>query len=105
MVLLVPSSLTTLLPHSQAPFLLPQTNTTLGPGDYFSPGDPLLRTIPSDLISTQCSPHPLLAILYFCLYVVVCAFVMLNLIIAIILENMAHATSAGEMLPSKQVAC
>ena len=37
--------------------------------------------------TNQCSPHTFISVAYFCLFILLCAFVMLNLVIAVILDN------------------
>jgi hypothetical protein len=58
-------------------------------GEYFS-----ARSLPDDVdvfndVDDQCSPDPygILSLFYFWSFVILCAMVMLNLVIAVILEN------------------
>ncbi|PNH08114.1 Voltage-dependent L-type calcium channel subunit alpha-1C [Tetrabaena socialis] len=66
----------------------PATNTTLLAGRYLDPGDPLLDGVPSDYLKNQCPISAAAAIIFFPLFVILCGLVLLNLIIAVILENM-----------------
>ena len=50
----------------------------------------------TDYIS-RCSPSPFGAVLFFCVFVLLCAFVMLNLVIAVILDNFESYNNAEEL--------
>lgn len=76
----------------------PGTGQPLAAGSYYDPGDPLLHGVPSDLQDNQCTLSPALAVAYFMSFVIICAFILLNLVIAIILENMM-TSEVDEGLP------
>ena len=85
---------------------VPNANTIFveGQGDndaWFSPGDPELDGLNEDQVYDGCSPHPAAAIIYFCIFVIFCAFVMLNLVIAVILDNFQNSSSDDESPVSK----
>lgn len=52
---------------------------------------------PTNTQEDQCSIAPMLAILYFCLYMLVCTFIMLQLIIGIIVDNIEVAEEMETM--------
>lgn len=58
----------------------------------------LINGVNEDLYTDMCTPHPVGAILYFCVFVILCAFVMLNLVIAVILDNF-QSNSQNEEAP------
>mmetsp|Transcript_3119 Transcript_3119/g.7221 ORF Transcript_3119/g.7221 Transcript_3119/m.7221 type:complete len:1718 (+) Transcript_3119:685-5838(+) len=51
--------------------------------------------------TNQCTPHPIGAILFFTFFVILCAFVMLNLVIAVILDNFQSNSQSEEAPVSK----
>jgi hypothetical protein len=46
---------------------------------------------------SQCSPHPLAAVAYFCLFQVLCGLVLLNLVIGVILDNFESSLHDEEL--------
>mmetsp|Transcript_58372 Transcript_58372/g.186072 ORF Transcript_58372/g.186072 Transcript_58372/m.186072 type:complete len:1616 (+) Transcript_58372:485-5332(+) len=50
----------------------------------------------------MCSPHPSAAVIFFCVFVILCAFVMLNLVIAVILDNFQNSSQEEEAPVSQQ---
>ena len=56
---------------------------------------------PRSVIQNLCSPHPYVAIFYFCLFQVWCAFVLLNLVIAVIIDNFTIASEDEELTVGK----
>ncbi|GLC39690.1 Caveolin-2 [Pleodorina starrii] len=83
----LPSSLTT-----------PAAVITLEAGTYLDPSDPLLSSLPANATDNQCAISPAVAVLYFPTFVILCGFILLNLVIAVILENMM-VEEADEALP------
>jgi len=70
-------------------------NTTVMRGTYLDGADnsTLISFLPDNIMQNQCSPAPILAIMFFCSYMLVVAYLMLQLIIGIILENIeVHAS-------------
>jgi len=65
---------------------------------YIDFDDARYKGADEDLFTNQCSLDPIGAILYFCVFVIVCAFVMLNLVIAVILDNF-QSNSQNEEAP------
>ena len=51
--------------------------------------------------TNQCSPHTFISVAYFCLFILLCAFVMLNLVIAVILDNFQSTSKDFECPVSK----
>jgi hypothetical protein len=49
----------------------------------------------------QCSINPMLSILYFCIYMLVCSYIMLQLVVGIIVDNIETAESMDEMAISQ----
>ncbi|KXZ52368.1 hypothetical protein GPECTOR_9g412 [Gonium pectorale] len=79
-------------------FTSPATGAALAAGSYFDPGDPQLSGVPPDLLNDRCALTPAAAVIYFPVFIILCAFIMLNLIVAVIVENMIMA-GADEGLP------
>jgi len=73
---------------------------TAGSGEviYLDKDTPRINGLDEDLFTDQCTPHPVGAIIYFCVFVILCAFVMLNLVIAVILDNF-QSNSQNEEAP------
>ena len=60
---------------------------------YVGKGNPLLEFLTKDDDYTnRCGQHPIISILYFCTFVVMCAFLLLNLVIAVIIGNFEEAS-------------
>ena len=58
--------------------------------------------IDESLYTNQCTPSKEGTILFFCFFVIVCAFVMLNLVIAVILDNFQNVGQNEEVPVSKE---
>ena len=55
---------------------------------YVDQGDPILDSLESDVdYINRCGVFPIITVIYFCTFVVLCAFLLLNLVIAIIIDN------------------
>jgi len=64
---------------------------------YVNPGSDFLDGLKEkDHYDNECSPHPSAAIIYFIVFVILCAFVMLNLVIAVILDNFQNSNQNEE---------
>lgn len=50
----------------------------LNPGDFYDFDDPVLEGVPQDYKTNQCSPHPLVAIIYFFSYILIITFMLLQ---------------------------
>ncbi|PNW76369.1 hypothetical protein CHLRE_11g467528v5 [Chlamydomonas reinhardtii] len=70
----------------------------LNPGDFYDFDDPVLEGVPQDYKTNQCSPHPLVAIIYFFSYILIITFMLLQMIIGIIIDNIQN-TAFQEKLP------
>ena len=69
---------------------------------WYSKGDKELGGLSEDQLYDGCVPyHTILPIIYFCIFVIFCAFVMLNLVIAVILDNFQNSSSDDESPVSK----
>ncbi|KAG2498044.1 hypothetical protein HYH03_003805 [Edaphochlamys debaryana] len=79
------------------------TNTTLTEGAWFSPGASELEGVPADILDNKCPLSPFAAVVYFPLFVVLCTFILLQLVIAVLLENLT-TTEADADLPVSQAA-
>jgi len=68
-------------------------------GLYVDKGDDLLDGLKKDEgYESACSPEPVVAILYFVIFVILCAFVMLNLVIAVILDNFQNSNENEDVM-------
>eukprot|EP00798_Chlamydomonas_sp_ICE-L_P006468 gene6469-3102_t len=74
-------------------------NTTLEEGTYLDPynDEDLIKEIPGDHKENRCSPAPILAIFYFCSFMLVVVYLLLQLVIGIILENIELHASMESM--------
>ena len=77
--------------------LLPGSNDTLPAGSYLDPGDPRLGSVPLPAQLNQCSPHPLVPTVFFCTFVVLCAMIMANLVVGVILDNFESSIADEEL--------
>ncbi len=50
----------------------------LNPGQYYDFDDPVLAGVPQDYKTNQCSPHPIVAIIYFFSYILIITFMLLQ---------------------------
>ena len=69
---------------------------------YFNRDDPRLFYFGDDEIEDGCSPHPVVAIIYFISFVILCAFVMLNLVVGVILDNFQDTNTIEAMPVSRE---
>ena len=79
-----------------------------GPGCTFTAGEYLdksalkgLQAYVGSHLVDQCSPSPAVSIVFFCSYVIICGLMLLNLVIAVILENMANSASDDDLAVNK----
>ncbi|GLI71626.1 hypothetical protein VaNZ11_016896 [Volvox africanus] len=77
------------------------TVITLLAGTYLDPSDPLLSSLPSNATQNQCPLTPVAAAVYFPIFVVLCTFILLQLVIAVLLENLTQAEADAELPISK----
>jgi hypothetical protein len=75
---------------------------TTGVESYLDLADKTWFDAEEDSFTNQCTPHPIGAILFFCFFVILCAFVMLNLVIAVILDNFQSNSQNEEIPVSKE---
>lgn len=54
---------------------------------YFSPGDAELDLFLEEDLKDQCNALTLITIFYFCSFILIVAFILLNVVIAVILDN------------------
>ncbi|KAG2489238.1 hypothetical protein HYH03_012259 [Edaphochlamys debaryana] len=76
----------------------PANGTALPAGTYLDPHDPLLDGVDAALVDNECALSPAAAVIFFPTFVILCGFILLNLIIAVILENMIMSET-DENLP------
>ncbi|GLC45300.1 Caveolin-2 [Pleodorina starrii] len=70
---------------------------TLTGGTYLDPSDPLLSSLPANATDNQCPLSAVAAVLYFPIFVILCTFILLQLVIAVLLENLMEAESDAEL--------
>ena len=75
---------------------------TTGDVTYYNQEDKFWQDLNEDLYTNQCTPHPVGAIIFFCFFCILCAFVMLNLVIAVILDNFQNNSKTAELGVSKE---
>ncbi|KXZ48370.1 hypothetical protein GPECTOR_28g777 [Gonium pectorale] len=76
----------------------PATGQPLEAGSYFNPGDTAIRGLPASVLDDRCSPSAFLGAAYFVCFELVCAYIIINIVVAVILEGMINE-EADEMLP------
>ncbi|GIL68548.1 hypothetical protein Vafri_21814 [Volvox africanus] len=90
---------------NQSPSLANATNIstviTILSGTYLDPSDPHLSSLPSNATQNQCPISPVAAVIYFPVFVVLCTFILLQLVIGVLLENLTQAESDAELPISK----
>ena len=69
---------------------------------YYNQEDSFWQDLDEDTYTNQCTPHPVGAIIFFCFFCILCAFVMLNLVIAVILDNFQNNSKTSELGVSKE---
>lgn len=69
----------------------------LSTGALIDPRDPNLDLLPEEAVFDRCSPLPFLAVLFYCSFVVLVWMMLLQLVIAIILENIQSTTFQEEL--------
>jgi hypothetical protein len=70
---------------------------TYDTGIWYDARDPRLKGAETHDISDQCGPAGGITIFYFMLFVILCAFLLLNLVIAVILDNFQSSTNNEEL--------
>lgn len=66
-------------------------------GIYYDSVDDRLAGAPSGALDPHCGPAGAFAVIYFMLFVLLCAFLLLNLVIAVILDNFQSSTNNEEL--------
>ena len=56
-------------------------------GSYYTPGDSALDGVPSSVTDNQCSLLPILSVVYFFTFVLCCSYMLLQLVIGVIIDN------------------
>ncbi len=77
--------------------LLPNSSTSLAAGTYLDPWDPQLGAVPSAAQLNQCSPAPIVSVVFFCVFVVLCGMIMINLVVGVILDNFESSLHDEEL--------
>ncbi|KXZ52367.1 hypothetical protein GPECTOR_9g411 [Gonium pectorale] len=75
----------------------PSTGAALAAGSYFDPGDPALWGVPQELLDPQCAVSTWAAVVYFPSFVLLCTLILLQLVIAVLLDNLTRASEAAEL--------
>jgi len=73
-----------------------------GEESYLDFADPTWEDKDEMYWTNQCTPSSVGAIIYFCAFIILCAFVMLNLVIAVILDNFQSQGHEDEAPVSKE---
>eukprot|EP00892_Ulva_mutabilis_P001295 jgi/Ulvmu1/11166/UM072_0002.1 len=66
-------------------------------GIWFTEGDEVLRGAPLGATQNRCGPPIYFTVAYFMTFVLMCAFLLLNLVIAVILDNFQSSTNNEEL--------
>ncbi len=77
--------------------MLPGSSTVLAAGTYLDPWDQQLGSLPSAVQLNQCSPAPLVSVIFFCVFVVLCGMIMINLVVGVILDNFESSLHDEEL--------
>lgn len=75
--------------------------TQVAAGTYLDPGDPLLQQLDRRAVQDQCSPSPVIAVIYFCSFVLLCGLILVNFVIGVIIDNMQSSTESEELPVSR----
>jgi len=75
--------------------------TLLPAGSWLSPGDDALQQMPPEMASNHCSPSPVIAVVYFCTFVLLCGLVMVNFVIGVIIDNMQSSSENADLPVNK----
>ena len=73
----------------------------LSAGDYYSPGDSMLSGVPEKLLHNECTTHPLVAVAFFCLFIIMCTLIIINLVVGAILQYQGQRSSEA-LLPVRK---
>jgi hypothetical protein len=69
------------------------TPSNLTAGTYLDPGDPQLAALPSWAQQNQCSISPLLAVLFFSSFTILCTMFTMSLVVGVIIDNFEQTFS------------
>ena len=71
-------------------------------GTYVEPGADVLNGLTLGVdFQNECSPNPVITVIYYILFTIFCAFILLNLVIAVILDNFQMTTDSNDNPVSK----
>lgn len=70
----------------------------LSKGDWLDKGDPDRGLLPDGLIDDQCSVAPIVAVLFFGSFMLLCSYLLLQLVIAVVLDNVQEQYEMEEMV-------
>ncbi|KAG2493814.1 hypothetical protein HYH03_008033 [Edaphochlamys debaryana] len=76
----------------------PNTGQLLVEGSYWNPGAPEIEGLPMEALDDQCTPNGFVTVLFFISFELLCSYIILNIVVAIILEGMINE-EADELLP------
>lgn len=79
----------------------PNNSSVLAAGTWLNPDDPLLSQIPPMSTVNRCSPGALVAVIYFCSFVLLCGLVLVNFVIGVIIDNMQSSKTSDDMAVSR----
>eukprot|EP00878_Enallax_costatus_P032926 GHUV01036272.1.p1 GENE.GHUV01036272.1~~GHUV01036272.1.p1 ORF type:complete len:164 (-),score=35.55 GHUV01036272.1:283-774(-) len=79
----------------------PANSSVLAAGTWLDPSDPLLSQIPPGAALNRCSPGMIVAVIYFCSFVLLCGFVLVNFVIGVIIDNMQSSKTHDDMAVSR----
>jgi hypothetical protein len=65
-------------------------------GQYYNPWDPLLQMVPAASQQNQCSLSPLLAVLLFTAFTILCSMFVINLVVGVIIDNFERTFSEND---------
>lgn len=57
------------------------SSTVITAGTWLDAGDPLVDTLPRGAYHDGCSPSPIGAVAYFCIFVILCSLILVNFVI------------------------
>lgn len=77
------------------------SSSSIAAGSWLNPGDPALASIPPDAVINRCSPSPIAAVAFFCSFVLLCGLVLVNFVIAVIIDNFQSSCQTDDLPVSK----
>lgn len=79
----------------------PTNSSVLAAGTWLDPDDALLAHMPHGAVVDRCSPAGLVAVVYFCSFVMLCGLVLVNFVIGVIIDNMQSSKTHDDMTVSR----